>query len=201
MITVIAAKERRKKEVVDLPGAYPSTPMEDGNEVIITLQSTLAKMMVLSSPEAYQDHMTLENSKKILYVRFTKALCGLLKCALLFYRKLWGDLARRGFEINPYDPCVANKVIDGHQMIICWHVNSIFMLHQKTNVMQEFVDYLERIYGKLSATIGEELDYMGMHFNFVEDKVEVVMEEFTLGIMADRGDQYYGQGSGGIETL
>ena len=84
----------------------------------MTLRGTLAEMMVLSAPEIYRDYMTLENGKKILYVRLKKALYGLLKSALLFYRKLWRDLARRGFEVNPCDPCVANKVIDDHQMTI-----------------------------------------------------------------------------------
>ena len=171
--------------MVDLPGAYLSTSLEDGDDVSMTLRGTLAKMMVLSAPEIYRDYVTMENGKKILYVRLKKALYGLLKSALLFYRKLWGDLARRGFELNPYDPCVANKVINGHQMTICWHVDDLFMSHQKTKVIQDFVDYLERIYGKLAVTIGEELDYLGMHFKFVGDKVQVVIKEFTLSIIAD----------------
>jgi len=40
-------------------------------------------------------------------------------------------------------------------------------------VIQEFVVYLERIYGKLAVTIGDEINYLGMHFKFVEDKVKV----------------------------
>lgn len=39
----------------------------------------------------------------------------MLQSALLFYKKLQGDLEEYGFEINPYDLCVANKVIKGHQ--------------------------------------------------------------------------------------
>ena len=45
----------------------------------------------------------------ILYVRFKKAMDGLLRSSLLFYRKIRGKLEEYGFEINPYDPCVANK--------------------------------------------------------------------------------------------
>ena len=26
------------------------------------------------------------------------------------------------FELNPYDPFAANKVIEGKNMTICWHV-------------------------------------------------------------------------------
>ena len=33
--------------------------------------------------------------------RLTKALCGMLRAALLFYKKLRGDLKHIGFEVNP----------------------------------------------------------------------------------------------------
>jgi hypothetical protein len=42
-----------------------------------------------------------------------KAIYGLLRSALLFYKKLVADLEGDGFVINPYDPCVANKTIKG----------------------------------------------------------------------------------------
>ena len=45
----------------------------------------------------------------MLYVKLSKALYGLLKSALLLYKKLAGNLVDMGFEINPYDPYVANK--------------------------------------------------------------------------------------------
>jgi hypothetical protein len=46
-------------------------------------------------------------------------MSGMMKSALLFYRKLVADLTSFGYEINPYDPCVANKIINGKQMTIC----------------------------------------------------------------------------------
>ena len=44
-----------------------------------------------------------------MYVHIQKALYGCLNSALFFYEKLVGDLEAHRFEINPYDPCVANK--------------------------------------------------------------------------------------------
>ena len=34
-----------------------------------------------------------------------------------------------GFEINPYDPYVANKMIDGKQMMVLWHVDDLKVSH------------------------------------------------------------------------
>ena len=97
-------------------------------------------------------------------VRLQSALYGILLSALLFYHKLWGNLADKDFEVNPYDPCVANKIINGKQMTVCFHVDDLLMLHHKEEVIQDFARYLEGIYGKLEVTIGDKLEYLGMKF-------------------------------------
>ena len=63
-----------------------------------------------------------------MYVQRSKALYRLLKSALDFYNKLRGDLEDHGFEIN-YDPCVANKMVNGKQMIVIWHVDDLKVSH------------------------------------------------------------------------
>jgi hypothetical protein len=55
-----------------------------------------------------------------------KALYGLMRASLLFYRKLQKELEEYGFEVNPYDPCVANKMTDSaKQMSFVWHVDDL----------------------------------------------------------------------------
>ncbi len=50
----------------------------------------------------------------MLYLRLQKVLYGMMLSALLFYQKLVLELKSMGFVINPYDPCIANKIVDGH---------------------------------------------------------------------------------------
>ena len=52
---------------------------------------------------------TLKKGVPMLYVQLSKALYGMLRAALLFYKKLRSDLENMGFKINPYDPCVADE--------------------------------------------------------------------------------------------
>ena len=54
----------------------------------------------------------------MLYVRALNAIYGIMKAALLFYQKFVGDLMTIGFELNPYEPCVANKTINGKQITL-----------------------------------------------------------------------------------
>ena len=42
---------------------------------------------------------------------------GLLRSSLLFYRKLRGELEDYGFKINPYDPCVGNKIVTTETLV------------------------------------------------------------------------------------
>ena len=48
-----------------------------------------------------------------------------MKSAFLFYEKLVGDLEAYEFRINPYDPCMANKMVDGKQSTVCWHIDDL----------------------------------------------------------------------------
>ena len=56
-------------------------------------------------------------------MKVQKALNRMLKRALLFYYKCKDDL-KQDFEVKLYDPCVANKQVNGSQMTIVWHVDA-----------------------------------------------------------------------------
>ena len=94
----------------------------------------------------------------------------MMKSALLFYRKLVADLSSLGFKINPYDPCVANKIINGKQITICWHVDDLFVGHDDPNVVTKFLDWLAHRYDtddkKLNVVRGHKHDYLGMNLDF-----------------------------------
>eukprot|EP00957_Ditylum_brightwellii_P140482 10703377-Ditylum_brightwellii.AAC.1 len=118
LTSIIDAKEGRDIATTNIPVAYLSTDM--GNEVIIMMEGRLAELMAQTTPEIYRKYLGIgRNNKHVLYAKLQKALYRCLKSALLFNNKLVGDLKELGFEVNPYDPCVANKTIQGKQMTIC----------------------------------------------------------------------------------
>jgi hypothetical protein len=69
----------------------------------------MAKVITKIDPEKYKRHVVKENGKDVIYVILQKAMYGTLQAALLFWQNLSTQLAEWGFEINPYDFCVANK--------------------------------------------------------------------------------------------
>ncbi len=71
-----------------------------------------------------------------MYLRLRKALYGMMKSALLFYRKLVSELKMMRFTINPYNPCIANKFVNGSQMTLRWHVDNLMISHKNmVNIM------------------------------------------------------------------
>jgi hypothetical protein len=118
MITsAIEAHEGRKVVTMDIPGAFLHADLDE--EVVMLLRGQLADLMVQVDPELYGPYLIKSaKGESILYVRMLKAMYGLLRSALLFYLKLVKDLRAYGFELNEYDPCVANKMVNGAQMTV-----------------------------------------------------------------------------------
>jgi hypothetical protein len=84
-------------------------------------------MMIQIAPEVYQKYVAVDKrGTQILYLKLQKALYGLMRASLLFYRKLQKELKAYGFEINPYHPCVAKKTTyGGKQLTVVWHVDDL----------------------------------------------------------------------------
>jgi hypothetical protein len=122
----IDAFEERDVAIVDAPGAFLSVDMDE--EVIITIRGRLAELMVKAAPNIYRKYIALDaNNQSIIYMKLKNAMYGCLRSALLFYHKLVGDLESQGFGINPYDPCVANKMAAGKKFTLTLHVIDINM--------------------------------------------------------------------------
>eukprot|EP00957_Ditylum_brightwellii_P210976 15365620-Ditylum_brightwellii.AAC.2 len=183
LTSVIDAKEGRDVTTTDLPIAYLNADMDD--EVIIMMEVCLAELMAQTVPELYRKHLAVgKNNKPMLYMKIQKALYGCLKSTLLFYNKLVGDLKELGFEVNPYDQCIANLMIRGKQMTICWHVENLKISHIDSREVTKMLDILQKKYGKMKTTRGKVHNYIGMTLNFRKrGKVRIGMVKYTKEII------------------
>ncbi len=97
-----------------------------------------------------------------------------MKAALLWYQKFARNAQDYGFELNPYDPCVANKTIEGTQATLVWHVDDTKMSHKKRKVVNSLISWLKTSYetiwsdgsGKMTVNRGKAHDYLGMVLDF-----------------------------------
>ena len=121
---VLDAMEERDVATVDIPGAFMQTDME-GEDTFMKIEGKMVDILTRLDPELYEKHIIFENGHKVLYVKFKKALYGTLQASMLFWKNLTGTLINMGFEINPYDWCIANKLVNGKQLTIAWHVDNL----------------------------------------------------------------------------
>lgn len=188
----IDAKEHRKVATIDIPGAFLHAKNED--YIIMKMNGTLAELMAKTEPKLYRKYLTDEKGKKVLYLRLQKALYGMMKSALLFYKKLLSDLKNMGFTMNPYDPCVVNKTVNGSQLTIRWHVDDLMISHKDQSVISDIMSKLKKIYGmNLSERMGPIHDYLGMTFDFSSNNtVRVDMTKYITKVISDFPEEISG---------
>ena len=87
----------------------------------------------------------------------------MLRADLLCYKRLRSDLENMVLKINPCDPGVANKMVNGHQMTICWHVDDLKVSHKEDNSVTALAEKLAEIYGpKTTVSRGKVHRYLEM---------------------------------------
>ena len=81
----------------------------------------------------------------------------------MLYKMLVKYLEADGFILNQYDPCVANKMVNGHHMIVAWNTNKLKVLHKDPFEITMFATYLGSIYGdSIEVCRGNLHDYLIM---------------------------------------
>ena len=98
-----------------------------------------------------------------------------------------------GFEFNLYDPCVANKMIEGKQMTICFHVDDCKTSHVSTKAVDEMIEWLKAGYvkiwedgtGKMKVSRGKVHKYLGMTLDFsIKKVVKITMFDYIEEIVS-----------------
>jgi Reverse transcriptase (RNA-dependent DNA polymerase) len=182
---VIDAKEQRDVATVDIPGAFMQADMDE--VVHMRLEGKMAELLSKVDPDLYQPYIKTVGGKPVLYVVLKKALYGTLRAALLFWQKLTGKLIEWGFVVNPYDSCVVNKMIDGKQCTVLWHVDDLKISHLDPAVVTEVIRLLSEEFGKeapLTVTRGKVHDYLGMRIDYsTPGKVKITMIDYIDGML------------------
>jgi len=90
-----------------------------------------------------------------------------------------------GFTLNPYDPCVANKLVNGNQLTVSWHVDDLTISCVDELPIRDVIRRLKQIYGQnLKEQLGLVHDYLGMTFDYSNPgRVEVSMDKYIANII------------------
>ena len=103
-----------------------------------------------------------------------KALYGMPIASLLYYKKFRKDIKSIGFEVNPYDECVANKMVNGKQNTVVCHFDDLESSHLDPDFNDDFHKCLEKKYGSddighVEASRGKVHEYLAMTLDHTEE--------------------------------
>ena len=191
----IDAKEGRDIATADIPGAFLQSDMDE--KVHMQLDGKMAELLVKIEPALYRKYLQNEHGKPVMYVELRKALYGTLCAAILFWRKLSSVLMDQGFVLNPYDSCVANKMINGKQCTILWHVDDLKISHMDPTVVTSVLEKLTGVFStqpSLSITRGKVHEYLGMTLDFSKQgTVEIKMDKYIKDMLDGVPDDMKGE--------
>jgi hypothetical protein len=156
---------------------------------IIKLRCILVDMLADIAPNIYSLFVTNpKGHEKQLIVQYKNAIYSTMVASLLYYKKITKSVINCGFEFNPYDPCVANKMIEGSQMTIRFHVDNCKLSHANPKVMDNMIAWLkqecESIFkdgsGKMVVSCRKKHQYLGMNLDYTtSEQVKITMIDYV----------------------
>jgi hypothetical protein len=185
-VLLINSFEERDVAVFDVPGAYLHADIPDDKFVLLKFEGDyFVDIMCDVNPE-YKEDVRYENGKKVLYVQILKALYGMIESALLWYTLYTDVLQKEGFVINPYDKCVANKMIDDKQCTIAWYVDDNILSHINPAAVDDVLKTIEGYFPGLVIERGKKLNFLGMEIDFVEKgKFALSLVQYITGMIEE----------------
>ncbi|CAJ1946144.1 unnamed protein product [Cylindrotheca closterium] len=164
--------------------------MDAKSRVMMKITGLLVDMMIQLEPR-YCDYVVIENGKRVIY--------GMLEASMLWYKKLRGDMEKHGFIFNPYDGCIANKIVNGKQQTIRFHVDDLLSSHIDPKVNDDFCKWMNQKYGSIKpvkSKRGKIHEYLGMTLDFskrgkvkdrMDDYVNRMLNEFPVKFKENEG--------------
>jgi hypothetical protein len=192
---LVDAVEGRKVVVADIPGAFLSADWpDDAPDCYIRFEGVMIDMLCQIKPEYKKlirySRRKNEKTTRTLIGKVIKAIYGTLLGARLFYDKLKGILIEMGFKMNAYDECTFNRMINGKQCTIQFHVDDLKLSHMTQGVLDKIIDDLNYIFCSegemLAASYGSIHEYLGMTIDW-SDKGRVIftMYDYLEDILAE----------------
>ncbi|CAJ1943939.1 unnamed protein product [Cylindrotheca closterium] len=161
---------------------------EGEHRIYMKITGMMVQILIDMAPE-YREYVVLENRK-------ASNLCAGTTCYIwdvaikppILYQ-FQSDLEAKGFVFNPYDPCVANKIVNKKQQTIRFHVDDLVSSHMNPKVNDKFAKWLNMRYGLIKACTvvrGKIHRYHEMTLNFlVNGKLKICMDDYVKIMFKD----------------
>ena len=123
------------------------------------------------------------NGVKSLLVKCLNTIYSVIIASLLFYKKFTKSLISIRFKVNPYDPCIANQIVNGAQQTILFHVDDCKLSHVDASANDKLIKWLHKNYksvfedgsSEMKVCHGKVHTFLGMKLDFTTPGHVIVM--------------------------
>jgi hypothetical protein len=135
---------------------------------------------------------TNKAGQKVMLVLCLNAVHGTMVEALFYYKKVMKSLTKQGYKINPYNGCVANKVVKGRQVTISFHIDDRKRSHKSSAVIDNTIAWLRVEYksifedgsGQMKVHRGKTQRYLGLSLDLShKGQCQVTIHDYIDGIL------------------
>ena len=103
----------------------------------------------------------------------------MIKYALLWYELYVSVLKDIGFQLNPYDMCVANMDININQCTVAWYVDVNKVSYVKQGVIYDVINKVEWRFLGLTVTKGNVHIFLGIKISYLKNRrISIHMKEY-----------------------
>ena len=191
----IDAIEGRKVITCNIPGAFLQSDWPK-NEFPTYLRFDGAMVDIICKIEPKYKSYVINTRKgnRILYGEMNKAVYGSVLSSVLFYNKLSMFLQDNNFEINSYDGCTFNKMVDGSQLTIQFHLDDLKCSHRNQQVLEDVINLLNNKFKtkteELLVTRGTVHDYLGLKIDYTNGNyVKFTMYDYLEDILKEADEK------------
>ena len=136
---VIYEKQKIVVLILNTPNAFVQTDIElGGDKIIMKIREQLVNTLLEIFPGVYDKYVQYKKRQNIFYIRILKALYVMFVYSIFYYKKFRNYIKVIGFEVNPYNICVANHTKCGKKQTVNWNVDDLESSHVDPKLNDEF---------------------------------------------------------------
>jgi len=176
-----AKAEDRHIATVDTKNAYLHADLT-GSDLVVLLDRSVTK----EYEKIRNDIKGMKTREGELYCKLNRALYGTVEGAMAWYKDLTEYLKEVGFEKNPYDHCVFNKLEGDDQLSVGIYVDDLLITCKGKEAIYKLKSDLEHKYKQVNFEDGDKISYLGMLVdNTQEEYIDISMPAYIQQIVSD----------------
>ena len=133
------------------------------------IPESIASVLCERDPSFIPFHHAHKSGQDRVLVQILKAQYGCVESARLWYEHISKALVEQDFQINPFDPCIFQRISGDIHTYITLYIDDLMIFSDEVRLVDDIIAKLIEKYKDLIVNRGKIHDYLGMRFDFSKE--------------------------------